>query len=99
MMSPMPERIQRKRTKGFRLPPNTVCVTRPHEWSNPYKIGSPDVPDAETAVRLYRENFNRGTWSKQLAHEALDGYEYLACWCKIGNPCHVDVLIDVLYET
>jgi len=35
----MPTRIQRKRTKGFRLPPNTVCCTRPGKFSNPFKIG------------------------------------------------------------
>lgn len=31
-----PVRIQRKRTKGFRLPDNTVCVTRGTRWGNPY---------------------------------------------------------------
>ena len=36
---PEPMRIQRRRTKGWRLPPNSVCVTRPHRWSNPWKIG------------------------------------------------------------
>lgn len=30
-------RIQRKRTKGFRLPDGTVCVTRPGPWGNPFK--------------------------------------------------------------
>jgi hypothetical protein len=33
-----PERIQRKRTRGFRLPPNTVCVTRPGPLGNPWLI-------------------------------------------------------------
>jgi hypothetical protein len=33
-----PIRIQRKRTKGWRLPPNTVCVTRPGRWGNPYTV-------------------------------------------------------------
>ena len=34
----MPDRIQRKRTKGWRMPPNTVCVTRPGKWGNPFYI-------------------------------------------------------------
>lgn len=34
----MPERIQRKRTKGWRLPPNTVVVSRPSKWGNPYSL-------------------------------------------------------------
>lgn len=32
-----PERIQRKRTKGWRLPPGAVYVGRPTKWGNPYR--------------------------------------------------------------
>lgn len=35
----MPKRIQRKRTKGWRMPTNTVSVTRPGRWGNPYFPG------------------------------------------------------------
>lgn len=35
----MPKRIQRKRTKGWRMPPNTVYVGRPSQWGNPWAIG------------------------------------------------------------
>lgn len=31
-----PIRVQRKRTKGWRMPENTVSVTRPGKWGNPY---------------------------------------------------------------
>ena len=37
---PHPRRIQRKRTKGFRLPDGVVCVTRPGPWGNPFTIQS-----------------------------------------------------------
>lgn len=37
-------RVQRKRTKGYRLPPNTVYVGRPTKWGNPFFIGS-NLPD------------------------------------------------------
>lgn len=30
------QRIQRKRTKGFKLPENTVCVDRNTKWGNPF---------------------------------------------------------------
>lgn len=30
----MPIRIQRKRTKGWKMPPNTVYVGRPTKWGN-----------------------------------------------------------------
>lgn len=32
----MPKRIQRKRTKGWTMPPNTVYVGRPSKWGNPF---------------------------------------------------------------
>lgn len=32
-----PCRIQRKRTKGWKMPPNTVSVTRPGKFGNPFK--------------------------------------------------------------
>lgn len=35
----MPKRIQRKRTKGWKMPPNTVNCTRPGPYGNPFKIG------------------------------------------------------------
>ena len=34
-----PKRIQRKRTKGWKMPPNTVYVGRPSKWGNPFKDG------------------------------------------------------------
>ena len=34
-----PKRIQRKRVKGWKTPPNTVYVGRPTKWGNPFKVG------------------------------------------------------------
>lgn len=34
----MTERIQRKRTRGWRMPENTVYVGRPSKWGNPFEI-------------------------------------------------------------
>jgi|SRR5699024_10206423 len=34
----MPKRIQRKRTKGWKMPENTVYVGRPTKWGNPYMV-------------------------------------------------------------
>ncbi|MGI8723190.1 MAG: DUF4326 domain-containing protein [Geodermatophilaceae bacterium] len=35
-----PARIQLRRTRGWRMPADTVRVARPSRWGNPYKIGS-----------------------------------------------------------
>ncbi len=32
------KRIQRKRTKGWRMPENTIYVGRPSKWGNPLKL-------------------------------------------------------------
>lgn len=37
-----PVRVQRKRIKGFKMPPNTVSVTRPGKWGNPFDFRSSD---------------------------------------------------------
>lgn len=66
------KRIQRRRTKGWKMPPNTVSVTRPGPYGNPFVIGemAPSVysrfhkgtvDTAEQAVALFR---------RALLHEA-----------------------------
>jgi len=35
-MTDTPKRVQRQRTKGSKLPPNTVCVTRGCKLGNPF---------------------------------------------------------------
>lgn len=55
-------RIQRKRTKGWRMPEGAVYVGRPSLWGNPYSLDDvrviyPEVPPCEraaAAVQLYR---------------------------------------------
>lgn len=34
----MPERIQRRRTKGWRMPPGAIYVGRPTKWGNPFQL-------------------------------------------------------------
>ena len=35
----LPKRIQRKRTRGWKMPPNAVYVGRPTEFGNPIRLG------------------------------------------------------------
>ena len=34
----MPKRIQRRRTKGWRMPPDAIYVGRPTQWGNPFSV-------------------------------------------------------------
>lgn len=87
-----PQRIQRKRTKGWRMPENAVYVGRPTKWGNPWKVGGPSYMghvawSAAHAVELY----DRG--SILVGPDELRGKD-LACWCPLDQPCHADVLLD-----
>lgn len=44
-----PKRIQLSRKKGWRKPENTVVVSRPSKWGNPYKVGG------EIVIRSYED--------------------------------------------
>lgn len=37
-----PTRVRLSRAKGWRMPPNTVKVTRPGRWGNPFNLRSSD---------------------------------------------------------
>jgi len=93
MSQPKPKRIQRKRTKGFRMPPGAVYVGRPTRWGNPYKPGARGLSVAECLER-YRAEIEALTLSGELNPSALRGKD-LACWCKPGEPCHADILLEI----
>ncbi|MDI1264985.1 MAG: DUF4326 domain-containing protein [bacterium] len=100
-----PVRIQRQRTKGSKLPPNTVSVCRPGRWGNPFKVsegfdsGDVKIPaiTAEIAVTLYREWIETALRNHPSTFDALAELrgKNLACWCRVGAPCHADVLLEL----
>lgn len=48
-----PRRIQRKRTTGWSMPPNTVYVGRPSKWGNPFPVGECES-DRQGSVDAFR---------------------------------------------
>lgn len=95
----MPKRIQRKRTKGWKMPPNTVYVGRPTKFGNPFLVGSNEKDwSPEEAVAMYRQFLKHGgTYAGIDAVMALRG-KNLACWCPLDQPCHADVLLEIANE-
>lgn len=87
----MPERIQLSRKKGWRMPPNTVSVARPTKWGNPFSVAE---HGRELAVRNYRRYLIGLRQIGALDLSALRG-KNLACWCRPGEACHADVLIEL----
>lgn len=123
----MSERVQLRRTLGWRLPAGAITVARPTRWGNPFRVASqgaawpgdmfsagagfyqrgaatalPAGPyrlTAEQAVDLYRRDLLAALeGDDDRAHElrqalsGLRGHD-LACWCRLDQPCHADVLL------
>lgn len=102
----VPKRIQRKRTAGWKMPANTVYVGRPSKWGNDYHVGYPDPITREpmTAVDVVRwfqtycdQANEEGERIRAQIRQELAGKD-LACWCKVGEPCHADVLLQIANE-
>lgn len=88
-----PRRIQRKRTKGWRMPEGAVYVGNPSKWWYPYVcLGWDDGPEARYRRHLLRildSGLADPDWWGPLRGRDL------ACWCPLDQPCHADVLLDL----
>jgi len=103
----MPVRIQRKRTKGWKMPEGAVNCTRPGRWGNPYSVREYGLARALANFR------DRAIGVMAIAPEyfaPLRGKD-LACWCHLCprhqsgkrwnescadcDPCHVDILLEI----
>jgi len=107
----MPKRIQMSRQKPWRADnPEAVIVARPSQWGNPFRVGEKKwladesgkptlfaVPDAPTAVRLFRW-YVTGGFREKTIRDDLAGKD-LACWCPLDQPCHADVLLELANPT
>jgi hypothetical protein len=87
-----PIRVQLSRKKGYKMPPNTVKVTRPGKWGNPFKVGPDETP--HFAVACYRDHLREHPEITEAARLELKG-KNLACFCKLTDECHADVLLEI----
>jgi len=102
-------RIQRQRTRGWRMPKGAIYVGRPSAWGNPFKV---ECFGLNLALALYRRSMT-GCWTpdgipEELIHLAYQGHQAvrafsyhevrgkdLACWCPLDQPCHADILLEL----
>lgn len=61
-----PKRIQRKRSKGWKMPEGAVSVTRPGKWGNPFKVGG--------YFRIVHKSLG-----DSISTEGRGGFTYLQC--------------------
>lgn len=104
-----PQRIQLRRTKGWRKPEGAIVVTRSTKWGNPWKIGSttwtvlpggvidrePHPPlTREQAVESFRNSMEHDPDWVAVIRRELAGRD-LACFCPLDLACHADVLLEI----
>lgn len=90
-----PVRLQLSRKRGFNLQEHSLTtnglpalnVARPSKWGNPYKIGTCLIGDATAAVMAFEANLPMSMDLRELRGKNL------ACFCKLGTPCHADTLL------
>ena len=102
----MPERIQLRRTKGWRLQEVSLAlnglpavkVDRSTRWGNTYAVGE-DFDSAWECVEHYHHDIDKAQCFRPGDYEAwiapLRG-KNLACWCSPdAEHCHADRLLEL----
>ena len=88
------------------MPANTKYAGRPGPYGNPYRIGdsyrSPFTGDPFFITRenclVAFETYAKGMLAMNPQWlEPLRGFD-LACWCSLDEPCHVDIILMLLYH-
>jgi hypothetical protein len=96
----MPKRVQLKRSRGWKMPPNAVKVDRTTRWGNPFTIA--DHGSVAEAV-AHHGRWMRGEIAAPQGETppspaeirgALAGRD-LACWCALDGPCHAELLLAI----
>ena len=86
-------RIQLRRVRGWRLPTGAVKVARPSRWGNPYRVGI-EAATAVEAVERFRAYVLAMPDAERAAYLAPLRGRALACFCRLDQPCHADVLLE-----
>lgn len=109
--APSPKRIQRSRSKNWRMPVNAFYVGRPTKWGNPFIIGQDG--NREECVKLHAllasgllciSKSAEHIESQKRAHRAMGKAKVelkgkdLVCWCPPNKPCHADLLLKIANE-
>lgn len=91
--------IQRKRTKGWLMPPNTVCVDRSTMYGNPYKTAK----EYEDWLMAHYNNDKTNYYHNKFIHKRNSiltslselRNKNLACWCPLDKDCHRNILLKL----
>jgi hypothetical protein len=88
----MPERVQLKRVRGWRLPPGCKCVTRASRWGNPWVVIQHPVTQTWYTSRRYLAPGRKqylGKWMTSPVYPAIravDMFRRWATWRAARDP-------------
>lgn len=68
-----PRRLQRRRARGWRMPPFAIYVGRPSRWANPFPVAVGAQPAGETIGQTMSRLLNAHDAAKRLYFAWLDG--------------------------
>lgn len=105
----MPERIQRRRTAGWRMPEGAVYVGRPTRFGNPFLLGDvgrsfPSLSHEQCqgyVVNQFRDLIQSPALRQKYGYPTDDEIRAelagkdLCCWCANSDPCHADLLLAI----
>ena len=104
-----PIRVQLSRKKGWKMPENTIKADRSTHLGNPFIVGKHGT--VKECIDLFKMLL-MGYMCFSVDHECIDRQrrfvqyfqihkdnlkgKNLACWCRLSNPCHCDILLELL---
>ena len=92
----MPQRYQLSRKRGWRLPPNTISVARPGKYGNPHRMRDRSPAERLRVIQEYSSDLKVGLleYTEDQLELELRGLN-VACYCRTGEECHGDVILEV----
>jgi len=93
----MSKRIQKKNFYDYswKENPNAVYVGRPSRWGNPFIVSDWGL---EKCLELYRAWLEMKLIDDPDFLEPLRGKD-LVCFCPLDQPCHADIIMEMLEKT
>lgn len=92
------------------MPEGAVYVGRGSKWGNPWRVGEPYIQNATDAARRFSAAVEGFTSNECFCPPDAHPDSYigriirdlpelrgkdLACWCRLDQPCHADVLLKL----
>ena len=79
------------------MPPGTVKVDRSTKWGNPFLVSEMGRTAAVAEFKSWLQTNPEGQDLLARAKRELRG-KNLACWCPLSEPCHAEVLLEIINQ-